>query len=158
MDHTKVRKATAADMASVHQLIAELARYERAENEFELSVNDLLEDGFGTNPIFECMVACDGDQVVGFALFYTKYSTWKGLCLFLEDFIVTQSHRGQGYGAALFQALISIARDRRVKRLEWQVLEWNEPAIQFYQKFGAHLDPEWLNGKLVFQQLQAFPS
>jgi GNAT superfamily N-acetyltransferase len=84
------------------------------------------------------------------ALIYEKYSTWKGRCLYLEDFVVTRSRRGEGIGRALFEAVYAQAVDRRVRRLEWQVLEWNEPAIRFYERAGAELDGEWLNGRMVF--------
>lgn len=149
--------ATAQDMPAVHALIKELAIYERAEKEFVLSLEQLTADGFGEKPIFECLVAENEDSViVGIALFYTKYSTWKGACIYLEDLVVQQAYRGYGLGRDLLESLMVIARDRKAGRLEWQVLDWNEPAIGFYQKLGAVLDEEWINCKFTFDQLQAF--
>lgn len=152
-----IRMATAQDMPAVHALIKELANYERAEKEFVLSLEQLTADGFGEKPIFECIVAENEDSaIVGIALFYTKYSTWKGACIYLEDLVVQQAYRGYGLGRDLLESLMVIARDRKAGRLEWQVLDWNEPAIGFYQKLGAVLDEEWINCKFTFDQLQAF--
>jgi GNAT superfamily N-acetyltransferase len=152
-----IRQATAADMPAVHDLIKELAIYERAEHEFVLTVAQLTADGSGLNPIFECLVTeNEADGIVGMALFYTKYSTWKGACIFLEDLVVRENFRGFGLGKRLLEDLMIIARDRKVGRLEWQVLDWNSPAIGFYKKMGAALDEEWINCKFTFDQLQAF--
>lgn len=142
-------------MPQVLGLIRELAVYEKAPNEVEVDVQTLENDGFGPERIFDCFVAERNDEVLGFALYYTKYSTWKGKCLFLEDFVVKESERGQGLGKLLFDQVVNVAKQRGVKRMEWQVLEWNEPAINFYKKYQANLDPEWLNGKLVYDQLQS---
>jgi GNAT superfamily N-acetyltransferase len=151
-----IRMATAADMPAVHALIKELAIYERAEQEFVLSIEQLVIDGFGEHSIFESLVAeSDATGIVGMALFYTKYSTWKGACIYLEDLVVQQAYRGGGLGRDLLTSLMVIARDRKVGRLEWQVLDWNEPAIGFYRKLGAVLDEEWINCKFTFDQLQA---
>lgn len=147
----KIRAAEPADMVSVHELITELAIYEKAANQVINTVDQLVEDGFGANPLFECIVAEINDKVVGFALFYTSYSTWKGACLYLEDFLVTENMRGQGIGRLLFDAIYETAKSREVGRFEWQVLDWNEPAINFYKKYNAILDPEWLNGKIMFK-------
>lgn len=143
----KIRPGTKADAPAVHQMIVDLAIYEKAPDEVETNVEELIEDGFGANPIYELLVAELGGEVVGFALYYTSYSTWKGRCLYLEDFFVQEQHRKKGIGAALFEAVIAEAKARKAKRMEWQVLEWNEPAINFYKKYGATLDPEWLNGR-----------
>lgn len=144
-------------MPAVHDLIKELAIYERAEHEFVVSVAQLTADGYGVNPIFECLVAeNEADGIVGMALFYTKYSTWKGACIYLEDLVVRENFRGFGLGKMLLEDLMIIARDRKVGRLEWQVLDWNSPAIGFYKKMGAALDEEWINCKFTFDQLQAF--
>lgn len=156
MNNVFIRKSTSNDMASVLDLIKELAAYEKAPNEVELDVETLIDDGFGEHKIFDCLVAEEGGQIIGFALFYTKYSTWKGKCLFLEDFIVSDSKRGLGTGKLLFEAVVQEAKSRKVKRMEWQVLDWNEPAINFYKKFNATLDPEWVNGKLTYNQLQDY--
>lgn len=152
-----IREATAADMPAVHALIRALAIYERAEQEHSCSLEQLIADGFGPRPLFECLVAETAEEgILGMALFYTKYSTWKGACLFLEDLMVYEAARARGIGRQLLESLMCIAKDRKVGRLEWQVLDWNEPAIGFYERMGAILDPEWINCKLTFEQLQEF--
>jgi GNAT superfamily N-acetyltransferase len=115
-----------------------------------------MEDGFGLNPIYGLFVAELESTIVGIALYYEKYSTWQGRCIYLEDIIVTESQRGNGLGHRLFQAVIDMANQRNSARMEWQVLDWNEPAINFYRKYNANLDGEWLNGKLTREQIQAF--
>lgn len=153
----KIRQAVAADMPAVHALIKELAIYERAEHEFVVTVEQLTADGYGPVPIFECLVAENETVgIAGMALFYTKYSTWKGACIYLEDLVVQENFRGFGLGKRLLEVLMVLARDRKVGRLEWQVLDWNNSAIGFYEKMGAVLDEEWINCKFTFEQLQAF--
>lgn len=149
-----VRKGTREDVPRVLELIKELATYEKAPNEVTITLYELLEDGFGTNPIYGLFVAELNNKVEGIALYYEKYSTWKGRCLFLEDIIVTEKLRGQGIGGKLFEAVIKVAKDRNAARMEWQVLDWNEPAINFYKKYDADLDGEWLNGKFTREALQ----
>ncbi len=156
MTNVIIRNSTIADMAQVLDLIKELAIYEKAPDEVEVDIPTLERDGFGAEKIFDCIVAELENRVVGFALYYTKYSTWKGRCLFLEDFVVRESLRGQGIGKLLFDEVVQEAKTRKVKRMEWQVLDWNDTAINFYKKYQANLDPEWLNGKLVYSQLQKF--
>ena len=151
-----VRLANESDMKAVHALIVELAIYERAEDQVDTTVSQLIEDGFGPNRIFELLVAEWEGELVGMALWYTKYSTWKGKCGYLEDLVVRDSHRGKGIGCALFEAVAHACAERQLGRMEWQVLDWNDPAIGFYKKLGAQLDPEWLNGKLTRQDLQRF--
>jgi GNAT superfamily N-acetyltransferase len=151
-----IRVATLQDMPAVHALIVELAVYERAGDEVDTTVEQLMYDGFGPNRIFELFVSEWEGKLVGMALWYTKYSTWKGKCGFLEDLVVRDSHRGKGIGRALFNAVAQACVERDFGRMEWQVLDWNEPAIGFYKKLGAELDPEWLNGKLTRVGLQAF--
>jgi len=146
-----VREAVPSDMEAVWNLIRELAIYEKAEHEFINTVDHLTKDGFGPNEVFDCIVAEVGSQVIGFALYYTSYSTWKGKCLYLEDFLVTEAWRGKGIGKLLFDRVFQEAKDRNVGRFEWQVLDWNEPAINFYKKYDAILDEEWLNGKIIFR-------
>lgn len=152
----QIRNGVREDLPTVMDLIHELAEYERAADQVVTSVEDLERDGFGPNPIFEFIVAEDETGVVGFALYYTKYSTWSGPCVFLEDFIVREARRGNGIGKMLFDEVVRISKARGVRRLEWQVLDWNEPAINFYKKYNSNLDGEWLNGKLVYDQLQQF--
>lgn len=149
-----IRKGNIADVPSLLSLIKELAIYEKAPLEVTVTLEQLIEDGFGTNKIFDFFVAELNSQIVGIALYYTKYSTWKGRCIFLEDIIVSEVHRGKGIGKLLFDEVAKIAKEQKVERLEWQVLEWNTPAIEFYKKYNANLDPEWINGKLVYAQLQ----
>ena len=137
-------------------LIMELALYEKAPQEVTVTLDELVADGFGDNPIYGLFVAEQGNVIVGIALYYEKFSTWKGRSLFLEDIIVTESKRGNGIGHALFQSVIAVAKERNSARMEWQVLDWNEPAINFYKKYNANLDAEWLNGKLTREQIQEF--
>jgi len=111
----------------------------------------LLEDGFGDNAIFDFLVVEKDGIVAGIALYYTKYSTWKGRCLYLEDIIVKESERMNGFGSMLLKELVSIAEKTGVKRLEWQVLDWNEPAINFYKKHKTIIDGDWLNCKVEFE-------
>lgn len=144
-----IRKAKAADMDAVLKLIQELAVYENAADQVTNSVENLMEDGFGPNAIFGCFVAEVNQKVIGFALFYTSYSTWKGRCLYLEDFLVTESWRRNGVGKLLFDRVHELAMVTKVKRFEWQVLDWNEPAINFYKKYQADLDETWVNCKLM---------
>ncbi len=150
MKNIKIRTSVIDDMPAVHDLIRELAIYEKAEQEHTNTVEQLKLDGFGPNKVFDCIVAEAEGKVVGFALYYTSYSTWKGQCLYLEDFLVTEKMRGNGIGKLLFDEIISIAKQRKVARFVWQILDWNEPALNFYRKYNADLDSGWVNGKLVF--------
>lgn len=144
----QIRTAIAADMAAVHALICELAEYEKAPDEVINTISNLERDGFGPNKVFDCIVAVHKEVVVGFALYYTSYSTWKGRCLYLEDFLVTESYRRKGIGELLFKTVQEIAKERNVLRFEWQVLDWNVPAINFYRKHAADLDEEWINCRI----------
>ncbi len=148
-----IRECEKKDIATVLELIKELAAYERAEGEVEVSVDEMIENGFGSNKLFHCYVAEYNSKIIGIALSYFKYSTWKGKCLFLEDIIVTEAHRKAGLGSMLFEEIIKFAKREKVRRLEWQVLEWNEPAIAFYKKYKARFDSEWINCKLTPREL-----
>ena len=144
-----IRRGGAADLPSVHALVHELARYEKAEHEFTASVEDYRRDfeaGY-----FETLVVEAGDKIVGMALYYTSYSTWKGRMLYLEDFVVKEASRGQGIGQALFDAFLEEARQKGCRLAKWQVLDWNEPALNFYQKYQAVIEKEWWNGKIFFK-------
>lgn len=156
MNSVQIRKGTENDIKALRNLIVELAIYEKAPNEVTVTEEELIADGFGPNKIFDFFVAEEDQSVVGIALYYTKYSTWKGKCIYLEDIVVQQSHRQKGIGQMLFNAVAKVAATLGVKRMEWQVLEWNEPAIAFYQKNNAIIDAEWFNGKLTDKELQAF--
>lgn len=145
-----IRPATASDMQAVHQLIVELAIYEKAPNEVVNTPEQLIKDGFSNQPLFVCFVAELDGQVIAMSLNYVRYSTWKGAVLYLEDLIVTESLRGRGIGKALFQHTLQYARNNGYSRLQWQVLDWNQPAIDFYKTFQASFDPEWLNAWVQF--------
>lgn len=151
-----VRKAKAEDVPAVHQLIVDLAVFEKAPNEVELTVSQLQEDAFGADSIVEILVAEADGEVVGAALFYEKYSTWKGRGVHLEDFVVKEEHRRRGIGSMLFEEVIRIAGERDYSRMDWQVLGWNESAIAFYRKYGASLTDEWLDGRFTRQDLHKF--
>lgn len=157
-DEVIIRKGEAADVPRILELIRELAAYERAADQVEVSEEELLQDGFGAQPVYGLFVAEMNGRIEGIALYYIKYSTWKGKCVFLEDLVVTEKLRGRGIGKLLFDQVVEVAGRMHARRLEWQVLDWNEPAIRFYEKLGAHLDPEWLNGKLVYDQIQHYSS
>jgi GNAT superfamily N-acetyltransferase len=143
-----IRRATIEDCPSMLGLINELAVYEKAPNEVTVTLSHFEQSGFGENPVWWAFVAEVNDKIVGFALYYIRYSTWKGQCLYLEDFIVTENMRGQGIGKLLFDRVVQETKDKGFSRMVWQVLEWNEPAINFYKKYKANLDPEWINGIL----------
>lgn len=152
----EITKGTKEDLPKVLELIKELATYEKAPLEVENTVEEMIQDGFTDQPVFYLLTAKIDGAIRGIAIYYIKYSTWKGKCIFLEDIIVTEKFRGHGIGAKLFEAVIAVSKDMKVRRMEWQVLDWNEPAIRFYKKYNANLDPEWLNGKLTYQQIQSF--
>lgn len=143
------RKANLGDELGIMALIHELAAFERAPEQVVNTADDLKIHLF-EEQVCEALVALNQDEIVGFALYFTNYSTWKGKCLYLEDFYVKPGLRGYGIGSALFDRVVQIAQDRGVKRMDWQVLEWNKSAIDFYRKKSAVLDPEWINGRLFF--------
>jgi len=149
-----IRKGTIQDLPHILNLIKELAAYEKAPNEVVVTIDQMENWGFGNDKIFDFFVAEKNGSIIGIALYYFKYSTWKGKCLFLEDIIVTEAERRHGIGKLLFDEVAKVAKADGVKRMEWQVLEWNEPAIQFYRKYGAHLDGEWINCKLTHDDPQ----
>jgi len=152
----KIRLAEAKDAGDLHRLISELANFEKAPHEVTNTVDEIVQDGFGKNSIFTCYVAELNHQIVGMALVYDKYSTWKGRCLFLEDIIVQLEHRNKGIGKKLMLACIALAKEKQSKRMEWQVLNWNQDAIQFYLSLGAIVDGTWINCKFTHNQLQQF--
>lgn len=151
-----IRKGVQHDLPQVLGLIKELAEYEKAPLEVTVSVADMERDGFGEHPIFQFFVAEIEGKIVGISLYYIKYSTWKGKCVFLEDIIVTEAYRKFGMGKKLFDEVVKVAKEMKVKRLEWQVLEWNESAIQFYKKLNSHFDNEWINCKLTDKEIQEY--
>ncbi|MBP9068940.1 MAG: GNAT family N-acetyltransferase [Bacteroidia bacterium] len=149
-----IRRGEKKDLPQVLNLVKELAIYEKAPNEVEVTVSQMEEWGFGSDKIFDLFVAENNGKIVGMALYYYKYSTWKGKCLFLEDIIVTENERKNGFGKLLFDAVVQVAKKDKVKRMEWQVLEWNEPAIKFYKKTNTVFDDEWVNCKLTYEEIQ----
>ena len=138
-----IRGANQNDMKSVLGLIKELAFFEREPNEVIITENQLIKDGFTKDPKFKCFVAEVKSEVVGIALLYPRYSTWKGQAMHLEDLIVTKKHRGRGIGFALFSKFIKYSHDLNVKRVQWVVLDWNVNAIDFYEKNGAVVLDDW---------------
>jgi len=152
----KIRFATAEDCSRLLELINELAIYERAPEEVTVTLDHFVDAGFGKNPVWKAYVAEVNSTIVGFALYYTRYSTWKGCRLYLEDFIVTEEFRGKGLGKVLFEKVIEEAKNGNYSGMVWQVLDWNEPAINFYNKYKAHLESGWLNAALSTEQIKAF--
>jgi GNAT superfamily N-acetyltransferase len=138
-----IRKATPNDMASVLGLIQELAVFEKEPEAVVITVDDLIRDGFSKNPLFHCFVAELDNEIIGIALYYYRYSTWKGKTIHLEDLIVKESKRGTGAGFALYSEIILQGKRDNVRRIEWAVLDWNTPAIEFYQKTGAKMLSDW---------------
>jgi GNAT superfamily N-acetyltransferase len=147
---TTIRAAVKEDCSAMMELIKELALYEKAPHEVTVSFEHVVESGFGPNPVWWAFVAEQEGKVIGFALYYIRYSTWKGQRLYLEDLLVTEALRGKGIGSLLFDRLIEECRLKKYSGMVWQVLDWNEPAINFYKKYNANLDPEWVNGSLSF--------
>ncbi len=143
-----VRQGEERDVPALLRLIQELAIFEKEPDAVIVTEDELLQDGFGTNPLYGLLVAELEGTVVGISLYYIRYSTWKGKCLYLEDLIVTEKHRGEGVGHKLFRATLDVAKEKKCKKLNWQVLDWNTPAIDFYKKYDAYLDGEWINGSL----------
>lgn len=148
-----IRKGTREDLPHILRLIKELAAYEKAPDEVTVTLSDLEQDGFGERPLFDFLVADTGTTIAGMALYFFSYSTWKGKCMYLEDIVVSEAFRQQGIGTNLFRALIEEARLFGAERLQWQVLDWNEPAIAFYRKMNAHLDGSWISCKLTKDQM-----
>ncbi|TAI47241.1 GNAT family N-acetyltransferase [Flagellimonas allohymeniacidonis] len=142
MDFT-IRDARKEDMEQVIGLVRELADYEKEPHEVEVTSEDLVRDGFGKNPLFHCFVAEYANQVMGIALVYPRYSTWKGPVIHLEDLIITEKARGEGLGTALLNEVVRYGYALGVKRICWEVLDWNDPAISFYESKGARVMRDW---------------
>jgi len=145
-----IRRASQTDCPRLLELIYELAVYEKAPQEVTVSLSHFSDSGFGANPFWRGFVAEVDGMVVGMALYYIRYSTWKGQRMYLEDILVTESMRGNKIGSKLMDQLIIEAKEKNFTGMNWQVLEWNEPAIHFYKKYNASFDPEWVNCSIVF--------
>ena len=150
----KIRKGQKADVPFVLDLIKELAKYENALDKVSIGVKELENDGFGNKPLFYFLIAEINSNIVGMAFYYIKYSTWKGKCLFLEDFIVTKKFRRSGVGKKLFEEIIRTAQKLEMNRVMWQVLDWNTPAIIFYKIYNASISNDWLDGRLTKEQIK----
>jgi len=138
-----IREAIKNDMPQVLHLIKALAEFEKEPDAVEVTIQDLQKDGFGNNPAFKCFVAQVNNNIEGIALIYNRYSTWKGKAIHLEDLIVNKDFRGYGIGTALLDEVIKYGHALGVKRINWEVLDWNEPAITFYEKKGANVMRDW---------------
>lgn len=145
-----IRKAQKHDAEGMMELIKELALYEKAPDEVTVSMEHFIESGFGDQPVWWAFVVEFEEKIVGFALYYIRYSTWKGQRLYLEDLIVTEQMRGKGIGAKLFEQVVLTAKQSGFSGITWQVLEWNQPAIHFYKKYNSQFDAEWWNGSINF--------
>lgn len=156
MEDIIVRKGRKEDLPAVLELIRELALFEKAPEEVTNTLAAMEADGFGEHPVFGLHVAETDDKIVGMALYFMKYSTWKGKGLYLDDLVVTQQYRGKGIGTRLFNAYVDEALLLNVNQLHWQVLDWNTPAITMYKNIGAHLDTEWVNCKMTREQLLSY--
>jgi GNAT superfamily N-acetyltransferase len=153
MTNIHLRLAVKEDCIRLLELVNELALYEKAPQEVTVTLEEFEDAGFGKKPIWKAYVAEVGGLVVGFALYYIRFSTWKGCRMYLEDFIVTEPMRDRGIGKLLFDQLIIEAKDMGFKGIVWQVLDWNEPALNFYAKYQASIEAGWLNAALSTDQL-----
>ena len=152
-----IRRATEDDMQRVVELIRELAAYEKAPHEVRVDEATLQRDGFGDNPLFHIFLAeDDAGELLGMAFYYIGYSTWKGKMLYLDDLVVKEQYRRQGIGKMLLDKLIEVAKDEDVQQLRWHVLDWNEPAIRFYEKIGVELDPEWITCRMNEELIRSY--
>ena len=152
----RIRASQKSDMVSVHKLITELAVFENEPDAVKVTVADLEKDGFGDHPLFHCFVAEVDEKVVGIALVYPRYSTWSGPVVHLEDLIVSEAMRGKGVGSKLLEAVVRYGYQQGVKRISWEVLDWNEPAITFYENKGAKVLRDWDVVQLDEEGIQKF--
>lgn len=155
MSEISIREGKKADLPRVLELVKELAEFERAPHEVVNTVEAMERDGFGPNPIFGFFVAENAKGIVGLSLYYWRYSTWKGKRLYLEDLIVAESERGKGIGKMLFDRTLQHTLDTQCSGMTWQVLDWNEPAINFYKKYGSKVSGEWLTCTVEHEQIKS---
>lgn len=148
-----LRIAVKKDCPRLLDLVHELALFERAPEEVTVTLEEFEDAGFGDNPVWKAFVVEVDSLIVGFALYYVRYSTWKGCRMYLEDLIITENYRGRGIGKLLFDKLVEEARELGFNGMTWQVLDWNEPAIKFYKKYEANIEAGWLNGSLSKKQI-----
>jgi GNAT superfamily N-acetyltransferase len=147
---TRIRKGTPQDIPQVLNLIKELALFEKAPEQVITNVEQMISDGFGENPCYKLLVAEVENKIEGIAVYFIKYSTWKGKGIYLDDIVVSENMRGKGIGKKLFDEVIKECELHQCKQLHWQVLDWNEPAINFYKKYNAEFDAGWINCKIHF--------
>ncbi|SMC87169.1 GNAT family N-acetyltransferase [Pedobacter nyackensis] len=148
-----IRAAVKEDCVRLLELVNELAVYEKAPEEVTVTLEEFIDAGFGEHKVWNAFVVEVDGFIAGFAIYYTRYSTWKGCRLYLEDFIVTEAYRGRGIGKLLFESIIKEAKDKGFNGMNWQVLDWNEPAINFYNKYSAQLEAGWLNASFSKEQI-----
>ncbi len=152
----KIRKGTESDLPSLLRLVNELATFEKAPDAVTTTLEEIKRDGFGDRPVFGFHVAELDGTIAGMALYFVKYSTWKGKGLYLDDLIVTEKHRSKGIGKKLFDAFMMEAKAIGAKQVHWQVLDWNTPAVDFYKKLGASIEAEWWDCKMTEEQIKKY--
>lgn len=151
-----IRAGKKEDLKHVFSLIQELAAYEKASEEVTNTLENMEKDGFGPNPVyrFYVLIKKESSEIIGTAIYYYRYSTWKGKRLYLEDYIVTESERGRGAGRLLFEKVMETALQENCTGMMWQVLDWNDPAINFYKKFNASIESGWYNCHLQSREIK----
>jgi len=152
----EIRTGCREDMPAVLELIKELAAFEKEPDAVVVTVDDLIRDGFNEQPLFQTFVAEQEGEIIGMALFYYRYSTWKGKTIHLEDLIVKENRRGTGAGSALYKEVIKFAKQEGVRRVEWVVLDWNTHAIEFYERSGATVLQDWLTVQMHEEGMTQF--
>jgi len=148
MDKYVLRRAEKSDIPLIFSLVKELAIFEKAPHEVTATEADYIENGFNENPLFDCFLIFEGNELAGFALWYYRFSTWKGKRFYLEDLYIKDEYRGKGYGKVLREACIMEAKRTGASGMMWQVLDWNTAAITFYERYGVRFDGEWINVNL----------
>ena len=151
-----IRKAEKKDSLAILNLIKELALFEKEPESVKLKLSDIENDGFGTKPLFECIVAEINEKIIGMAIYYPRYSTWNGPTIHLEDLIVSEQYKGKGIGTQLYSNFIKMAFNSGVKRVEWNVLDWNSPAINFYKKSGAKVLDDWRSVQMHRSEMKKY--